>query len=229
MLLIFVFYLCKSSHKRRIERRDKAIVAKLLVAHINNKATGMLNKSDPLEAYPSDSFRWNRVKSIGMKPGEVWTCGTCSRQRWNWFSMQCGQGFSHDHVWWCSRLTVATLPTLVSASLWSQIPVFTFTALDARHHQLAQKVGVVTSPCILYLCDRLLVQLIIIYQNLIMRFQTKRTTSKGSNILWNDWSSEAIHECGTIYIFMSKHKTIWICNYGIWKWASLSTLGWPTW
>ena len=46
-----------SSHKWRIERRERAVVAKPIVEHINNKATGMLNKSEPLEAYPPESFR----------------------------------------------------------------------------------------------------------------------------------------------------------------------------
>ena len=30
------------------------LVAKLLIANINNRATGMLNRPEPLEAYPSD-------------------------------------------------------------------------------------------------------------------------------------------------------------------------------
>ena len=37
------------------ERRE-LLVAKFLIANINNKATSMLNKSEPLEAYP-ESFR----------------------------------------------------------------------------------------------------------------------------------------------------------------------------
>ena len=52
-----------SSHKLRIERGGgrggggKLLVAKLLIAHINNEATGMINKSEQLEAYPSENFR----------------------------------------------------------------------------------------------------------------------------------------------------------------------------
>ena len=55
-----------SSHKWRIERGKRAVVAKLLIAHINKKATGMLLKSEPLESYPSEGFT-----SVGMKPGVV--------------------------------------------------------------------------------------------------------------------------------------------------------------
>ena len=43
--------------KGRIEKRKMAAVAKFLIANINNKATGMLNKSEPIEAYPSEGFR----------------------------------------------------------------------------------------------------------------------------------------------------------------------------
>ena len=31
----------------------------------------MLNKSEPLEAYPSDSFRWNRVEPVGTCWNEI--------------------------------------------------------------------------------------------------------------------------------------------------------------
>ena len=46
-----------SSPKWRIERREKAVIAKLLIEPINNKATGMLNESELLEAYPSKGFK----------------------------------------------------------------------------------------------------------------------------------------------------------------------------
>ena len=43
----------------RRDRGRELLVAKLLIEHINNKATGMLNMVELLEAYPSDGFRWN--------------------------------------------------------------------------------------------------------------------------------------------------------------------------
>ena len=67
------------SHKWRIERRERAVVGKFLIAHINNKATGMLNKSELLEAYSCDGFRWNWVEPVGIKLGVVWMRGTRSR------------------------------------------------------------------------------------------------------------------------------------------------------
>ena len=36
-------------------------VAKPLIANIGNKATGIFNKSELLEIYPSEGFRWNQV------------------------------------------------------------------------------------------------------------------------------------------------------------------------
>ena len=36
--------------------REELFIAKLLIANINNKITEMLNKSEPLEAYPSEGF-----------------------------------------------------------------------------------------------------------------------------------------------------------------------------
>ena len=44
--------------------RERAVAAKLLIVNINNKATGMLIKSELLEAYPlkiSDETRWNQL------------------------------------------------------------------------------------------------------------------------------------------------------------------------
>ena len=38
------------------------LVAILLIVHINNKATGMLNISEPLETYPSDGFGWDETR-----------------------------------------------------------------------------------------------------------------------------------------------------------------------
>ena len=56
--------------KWRIER---AVVAKFLIAHINNKATGMLNKSDLIEASflkISGETRWMRLNQVDeIKPG----------------------------------------------------------------------------------------------------------------------------------------------------------------
>ena len=40
-----------------MESRERAVVAKLLIGQINNKAKGMLNKSERIEAYPSEGFR----------------------------------------------------------------------------------------------------------------------------------------------------------------------------
>ena len=57
------------------------LVAKPLIVNISNIATGMFNKSEPLETYPSEGFRWNRVKPGGMKPGVVCMHGTCSKHR----------------------------------------------------------------------------------------------------------------------------------------------------
>ena len=69
----------------RMEGRERAVIAKLLIVHANNKATGMLNKSEPLPAYPFEGFRWNRVEPIGIEMGVVWPCGrveqTCSVDR----------------------------------------------------------------------------------------------------------------------------------------------------
>ena len=48
-----------SLHKGRVERGRELLVAKLLIENISNEATGMFNKSEPLEAYPSEGFRWN--------------------------------------------------------------------------------------------------------------------------------------------------------------------------
>ena len=62
-----------SSKKRRIEKREELLVAKPLIVNISNKAKGMFNASEPLEAFPSEGFRWNLVQPIGMKPGVVWT------------------------------------------------------------------------------------------------------------------------------------------------------------
>ena len=45
-----------SSHKGRIERGEELLVAKLLIVNINNKATGMFNKSELLETYLSEGF-----------------------------------------------------------------------------------------------------------------------------------------------------------------------------
>ena len=39
------------------EQQTELLVAKLLIVHINNRAMGMLDKSEPLEAYPSEGFR----------------------------------------------------------------------------------------------------------------------------------------------------------------------------
>ena len=41
--------------------RERSVVAKLLIACRNNKTTGMLNMSKPIEAYPSEGFK--------VKPG----------------------------------------------------------------------------------------------------------------------------------------------------------------
>ena len=37
------------------------LVAKPLIANISNKATGMFNKSEPLETYPFEGFRWDET------------------------------------------------------------------------------------------------------------------------------------------------------------------------
>ena len=69
-------------HRTKGERGGgggELLVAKPLIASISNKATGMFNKSEPLETYPSEGFRWNRVKPSGMRLDVVWTCGTRSR------------------------------------------------------------------------------------------------------------------------------------------------------
>ena len=44
-------------HKGKIEKGERAVVAKLLIMNISNKATGMFNKSEWLEVYPSEGFR----------------------------------------------------------------------------------------------------------------------------------------------------------------------------
>ena len=54
-----------SSHKGRLEGGggggggggEELLVAKLLITNISNIATGMFNKSEPLETYPSEGFR----------------------------------------------------------------------------------------------------------------------------------------------------------------------------
>ena len=74
-----LFFSSLQCHRTNRGERE-LLVAKLLIVHINNKATETLNKSDPLEAYPSDSFRWNRMEPVRMKPGAVWTRGTRFRQ-----------------------------------------------------------------------------------------------------------------------------------------------------
>ena len=71
--LFCLFPSAMSSHKWRIKRMERAVLAKLLIANIDNEATGMLSKSELLEAYPSEGFRWNWVEPIGMKPNVVWT------------------------------------------------------------------------------------------------------------------------------------------------------------
>ena len=84
-----------SLHKWRIKRKERAVVVKILIANINNKATGMLYKSEPLEAYPSKGFRWNRVDAVGMKQGVVWTRGTHFPDTGETgIIVQCGQDFS---------------------------------------------------------------------------------------------------------------------------------------
>ena len=57
-----------SSHKGRIKKGRGLLVAKLLIVNISNKATGMFNKSEPLEAYPFIRFQvklsithWNEI------------------------------------------------------------------------------------------------------------------------------------------------------------------------
>ena len=37
------------------------------------------------QVHMHEGFRWNRVKTGGMKPGVVWMHGTHSRQEWNPF------------------------------------------------------------------------------------------------------------------------------------------------
>ena len=66
-----------------MEDREKGetVVAKLLIIHISNKATGMLNKSEPLEAYPSGSFHVKLDSPIGMNLGVAWMHGTSSKHR----------------------------------------------------------------------------------------------------------------------------------------------------
>ena len=67
MLLCSVFFppQCPQIEDRGIERggggerereRERAVLAKLLIVHIKNKATDMLNKSEPLGAYPPEGF-----------------------------------------------------------------------------------------------------------------------------------------------------------------------------
>ena len=47
-----------SSNKGRIEKGGgELLVATLLIANISNKATAMINKSEPLEIYPSEGFK----------------------------------------------------------------------------------------------------------------------------------------------------------------------------
>ena len=63
-ILFFVCYivcifLCNVTAQMEERGGKELLVAKLLIAHINNNATRMLNKSEPLETYPSDGFRWN--------------------------------------------------------------------------------------------------------------------------------------------------------------------------
>ena len=79
--LFCLFLSTISSHKGKIEsgERERAVSAKPLMTNISNKATGMFNKSELLETYPSEGFRWNRVKPGEMKLGVVWTRGTRSR------------------------------------------------------------------------------------------------------------------------------------------------------
>ena len=55
--LFYYFPSSMSSHKGRIERERELLVAKLLIANISNIASGMFNKYEPLEAYPSKGFR----------------------------------------------------------------------------------------------------------------------------------------------------------------------------
>ena len=39
------------------EMGREPLVAELLLVNINNKVTGVIDKSEPLEAYPSEGFR----------------------------------------------------------------------------------------------------------------------------------------------------------------------------
>ena len=70
-------------HKRKIERRE-LLIAKL-IAHINNKATEMLNKFKLIKAYPSDGFICKQLEPIGIKLGVVQMHGTSSRHGLNQF------------------------------------------------------------------------------------------------------------------------------------------------
>ena len=56
---VLSFSLCNVIAKTEREEVRDLLIAKLLMVNVNNKATGMLTKSEPLEAYPYDVFRWN--------------------------------------------------------------------------------------------------------------------------------------------------------------------------
>ena len=74
-----------SSHQGKVESGDwERDVANHLIANISNITIGMLNKSEHLETYHSEGFRWNLVEPGGtgeMKPCVVCICGTSSRHR----------------------------------------------------------------------------------------------------------------------------------------------------
>ena len=63
-----------SLHKWRVEKGGELLVAKLLIVNISNKATGMLNISGPLEAYPSEGSRWNPFQTW-VKPALLCSVG----------------------------------------------------------------------------------------------------------------------------------------------------------
>ena len=58
------------------------LVARLVIVHINNKATGMSKKFEPLETYLSEGFRWNLVEPVGIKPGIMQLCGSGTSSRY---------------------------------------------------------------------------------------------------------------------------------------------------
>ena len=62
----------------KVREGGELLKAKLLIAHINNEATEMLNKSELIEANPCEGLRWNWVEPLAMKWGVVWMLGTSS-------------------------------------------------------------------------------------------------------------------------------------------------------